>query len=49
MSFKSIAEMYLMAGLNPLPLRDNKAPNLPKGHKFLYELNYEFINFETIF
>lgn len=26
-----------MAGLNPLPLKENKAPNLPKGHNYLYE------------
>lgn len=48
MSFKSTAENYLIAGLNPLPLRENKAPNLPKGHKFLYEDNTELFNFESI-
>jgi hypothetical protein len=48
MSFKSIAESYLIAGLNPLPLRENKAPNLPKGHKFLYELNENLLNFDSI-
>jgi hypothetical protein len=28
----------LMEGFNPLPLKDNKAPLLEKGHKYLYEL-----------
>jgi len=48
MSFKSTAESYLMAGLNPLPLRENKAPNLKKGHNYLYELNEDLENFESI-
>lgn len=36
-----------MAGLNPLPLRENKAPNLPKGHRFLYEENETLLNFDS--
>jgi hypothetical protein len=28
----------LMEGLQPLPLKDNKAPLLDKGHNYLYEL-----------
>ena len=48
MSFKSTAETYLIAGLNPLPLRENKAPNLKKGHKFLYEENESLENFDSI-
>jgi len=28
---------YLSEGLNPLPLKENKAPLLPKGHNYLYE------------
>lgn len=45
MNFKDIAEEYLIAGLNPLPLRENKAPNLPKGHKLLYEENTDLERF----
>lgn len=28
---------YLYEGLNPLPLRNNKAPMLPVGHNYLYQ------------
>jgi hypothetical protein len=44
-NFKEIAEDYLMAGLNPLPLRENKAPNLPKGHNLLYQENTDLNRF----
>lgn len=36
MNFIEIAEEYIMEGFNPLPLLNNKAPKLPKGHNFLY-------------
>ena len=49
MSFKSIAETYQMAGLNPMPLKENKAPNLPSGHKLLYEDIEDFSKFDHPF
>jgi hypothetical protein len=37
MNYIDIAEEYISEGLNPLPLKDNKAPNLEVNHPFLYE------------
>lgn len=34
----SAAHRYLDFGLNPLPLKLNKTPALPRGHNFLYEV-----------
>ena len=31
------AHDLLMEGFNPLPLKENKAPMLEKGHPYLYE------------
>lgn len=47
MNFKDIAEEYLMAGLNPMPLKENKSPNLPVGHPYLYEENLDYVNFDS--
>ena len=38
MHLKDYAYDLLMEGFNPLPLKENKAPNLEKGHNYLYEL-----------
>jgi hypothetical protein len=38
MDLKDYAYDLLMEGFNPLPLKENKAPNLEKGHNYLYEL-----------
>lgn len=38
MILKDYAYDLLMDGFNPLPLKENKAPNLEKGHNYLYEL-----------
>jgi hypothetical protein len=38
MILKDYAYDLLMEGFNPLPLKENKAPNLKKGHPYLYEL-----------
>lgn len=38
MHLKDYAYDLLMEGFNPLPLKENKAPNLKKGHPYLYEL-----------
>ena len=38
MHLKDYAYDFLMEGFNPLPLKENKAPNLEKGHNYLYEL-----------
>lgn len=37
MNFVDVAQEYFDGGLNPLPLRKNKAPKLPEGHPFLYK------------
>jgi hypothetical protein len=37
MNYIYIAEEFIYEGYNPLPLLNNKAPKLPKDHKFLYE------------
>lgn len=47
MTLKETAEEFLIAGLNPLPLRENKAPNLPRGHQFLYQRNESLFNFDS--
>jgi hypothetical protein len=44
---KQIAEQYLNASLNPLPLRENKAPNLRSGHPYLYEANDDLEGFDS--
>ena len=38
MNLTDYAYDLLMEGLQPLPLRDNKAPLLDKGHNYLYDL-----------
>ena len=38
MNLNDYAYDLLMEGFNPLPLKDNKAPLLEKGHNYLYEL-----------
>lgn len=38
MNLNDHAHNLLMEGFNPLPLKENKAPKLPKGHPYLYEL-----------
>ena len=48
MNFRETAENFLIAGLNPLPLKSNKAPNLLVGHNFLYETNSTLFNFDNI-
>ncbi|MCX6280200.1 MAG: DUF3987 domain-containing protein [Bacteroidetes bacterium] len=37
-SLLTTASDYLLEGLNPIPLWNNKAPMLEKGHPFLYQL-----------
>lgn len=37
MNLSEHAHDLLMEGFNPLPLKDNKAPMLEKGHPYLYE------------
>lgn len=37
MNYIEIAEQYISEGFNPLPLHENKVPNLKIGHTFLYE------------
>lgn len=37
MNLIEAAENLKMAGLNPLPLRENKAPKLASGHPYLYQ------------
>lgn len=37
MNFTEVARQWVDEGFNPLPLRNNKAPKLPKGHPYLYE------------
>lgn len=37
MNLTHAAESLKMAGLNPLPLRENKAPKLASGHPYLYQ------------
>jgi hypothetical protein len=46
MNFKEVAEDFLIAGLNPIPLKVTKAPNLPKDHNFLYETNTDFVQLD---
>lgn len=41
MNYVEIAEMMRMEGFNPLPLKDNKAPGLPKDHTYLYQKQTE--------
>ena len=54
MNLIDIAIQYLSEGLNPFPLKNNKAPMLPIGHKYLYEKVSEkdvkklFLNSEKI-
>ncbi len=45
MKLTNHAHDLLMEGLNPLPLKENKAPMLEKGHNYLYEsINEEDID-----
>jgi hypothetical protein len=37
MNLIDTAHEFIQAGFNPLPLNENKSPNLPIGHPFLYE------------
>lgn len=37
MNFTNIANELIAEGFNPLPLKKDKSPKLPVGHKFLYE------------
>jgi hypothetical protein len=37
MKLIEIAEDYKIAGLNPLPLHEDKSPKLDKGHPYLYQ------------
>ena len=44
MKLSEHAHDLLMEGLQPLPLKENKAPMLEKGHNYLYESIKEGIN-----
>lgn len=48
MNLIDFAYDYLAEGFNPLPLKKDKAPMLPKGHKYLYE-EVEEENIEKLF
>jgi hypothetical protein len=47
MNLRTEAEILAIAGLNPLPLKADKAPFLKVGHKFLYEEFNEYERFEN--
>ncbi len=38
MNYIDFAQELLDEGFNPLPLKNNKAPQLPVGHNFLYSV-----------
>lgn len=46
MNYVDIAEEMRIEGFNPIPLKDNKAPALPKDHAYLYEKQTETAPFE---